>query len=184
MRRATHFKWEGGDTLLRCIVLVPPLSCKVQKSGHVVHTYHIKQIDLFLIENIERKNILLHLRALGDWLNFQIYLDSIFWLHLLLHDENIQALDTWCFHHCKLRSCAVGDAWGISVLSIPDNINLCTCATETEWSDICSIQDFCKRTAGPNYVPKNDANGVFQGECETAAISSAYLRLLSSPSYI
>ncbi|KAF7942856.1 uncharacterized protein EAE97_006310 [Botrytis byssoidea] len=32
-------------------------------------------------------------------------------------------------------------------------------------------QDFCKRTAGPNYVPKNDTNGVFQGECETAAIS-------------
>ncbi|ATZ47082.1 hypothetical protein BCIN_02g04050 [Botrytis cinerea B05.10] len=32
-------------------------------------------------------------------------------------------------------------------------------------------EDFCKRTAGPNYVPKNDANGVFQGECETAAIS-------------
>ncbi|KAB8303288.1 hypothetical protein EYC80_004728 [Monilinia laxa] len=31
--------------------------------------------------------------------------------------------------------------------------------------------DFCKRTAGPNYVPKNDANGVFQGQCETAAIS-------------
>ncbi|QSZ33794.1 hypothetical protein DSL72_005366 [Monilinia vaccinii-corymbosi] len=31
--------------------------------------------------------------------------------------------------------------------------------------------DFCKRTAGPNYVPKYDATGVFQGECETAAIS-------------
>jgi len=32
-------------------------------------------------------------------------------------------------------------------------------------------EDFCKRTAGPNYVPKMDANGVFQGECETSAIN-------------
>lgn len=53
-------------------------------------------------------------KNLGDWLPPRFYLGIISLFDLnIFHNENTQALHTWCFRHCRLGACSTRDACGI-----------------------------------------------------------------------